>query len=173
VAQITSHGYRVVFSKNECSITSTSSDTVVRVPKKDNAYLLQCSTPISHANVCQNDSAVSPQTSPVDGQQHGGLDLWHLRLAHIGSDSLKLLAKQKLIPGSDTDELSFCESCVQGKQHRLPFPASMSRSTKLLQLVHSDVCGPILLKMTPQVLRNLDCLFIVMRLNADFVMRRN
>lgn len=38
----------------------------------------------------------------------------------------------------------FCESCVLGKQTRLPFPPkSEPRSNRILQLIHSDVCGPI------------------------------
>ena len=40
-----------------------------------------------------------------------------------------------------------CSSCVIGKQHRDSFPKkSLWRATKLLQLVHSDICGPITLE---------------------------
>ena len=41
-------------------------------------------------------------------------------------------------------ELSFCEGCLAGKMCRKPFPAvGEIRSTRRLQLVHSDVCGPM------------------------------
>ena len=41
-------------------------------------------------------------------------------------------------------KLSFCEECVEGKMHRMPFkPAVEIRSIRKLQLVHSDVCGPM------------------------------
>ena len=41
-------------------------------------------------------------------------------------------------------KLSFCEGCVEGKMHRKPFkPVGEIRSTRRLQLVHSDVCGPM------------------------------
>ena len=36
-----------------------------------------------------------------------------------------------------------CEPCTQAKQHRLPFPTSDTISTKPLQLIHMDVCGPL------------------------------
>ena len=37
-----------------------------------------------------------------------------------------------------------CEGCAMGKQHRQPFPKkSQSTTTKLLELIHSDVCGPM------------------------------
>lgn len=37
-----------------------------------------------------------------------------------------------------------CEACVLGKQHRDPFAVGKSRrATQPLQLVHSDICGPM------------------------------
>lgn len=37
-----------------------------------------------------------------------------------------------------------CEECVIGKQHRDPFSKGKAwRARKLLELVHSDICGPI------------------------------
>ena len=37
-----------------------------------------------------------------------------------------------------------CVGCARGKSHRAPIPkVSNSHATKLLQLVHSDVTGPI------------------------------
>ena len=37
-----------------------------------------------------------------------------------------------------------CEDCVLGKQHRSSFPQeSMSRASQPLQLLHSNICGPI------------------------------
>ena len=37
-----------------------------------------------------------------------------------------------------------CEACVQGKMHHKSFPKkSQSRATKILELVHSDLCGPM------------------------------
>src|SRR5579871_6985513 len=42
------------------------------------------------------------------------------------------------------DEEIFCEACLQEKQHRAPFSLSITpNSTELLQLVHSNVCGPM------------------------------
>lgn len=37
-----------------------------------------------------------------------------------------------------------CEICMKGKQNRLNIPKSSEwRSSQRLQLVHSDICGPI------------------------------
>ncbi|PFX16774.1 Retrovirus-related Pol polyprotein from transposon TNT 1-94 [Stylophora pistillata] len=37
-----------------------------------------------------------------------------------------------------------CEACAQGKMHRIPFPKESEKEThQPLQLVHSDLCGPM------------------------------
>lgn len=43
-----------------------------------------------------------------------------------------------------TIEPDVCESCQQGKQAKLPFPHNQSsRASQKLQLIHTDVCGPM------------------------------
>lgn len=45
---------------------------------------------------------------------------------------------------SQDDDLKNCEACIQGKQAALAFPKGIARRAKqLLELVHSDVCGPM------------------------------
>ena len=48
-------------------------------------------------------------------------NLWHWRLGHVGEKTLKVLQKQKLLPGFCDQSLDFCEHCVYGKVHRAPF----------------------------------------------------
>ena len=41
-------------------------------------------------------------------------------------------------------KLSFCEACVQGKCHQQPhYSLKTIRSKEKLELVHTDVCGPM------------------------------
>ena len=35
-----------------------------------------------------------------------------------------------------------CEACLQGKMTRSPFIGQMARAKDLLEIIHSDVCGP-------------------------------
>lgn len=38
----------------------------------------------------------------------------------------------------------FCRTCQLGKQHRTPFPSeSIWKTKRPLQLIHSDICGPM------------------------------
>ena len=59
--------------------------------------------------------------------------------------NLLKLAIDQLVNGLDYDvtkDIKFCEPCMDGKHHRSSFPKSGSRrATKLLEIVHSDVCG--------------------------------
>jgi hypothetical protein len=77
------------------------------------------------------------------------LDLWHARLGHIGGEAvhrLPLFASGAAVSSKTT--LSKCESCIMGKHPRHPHPPSESpRATHFLDLIHSDLCGPILISM--------------------------
>ena len=70
--------------------------------------------------------------------------LWHRRYGHLGEESLKRLARDKLVEQFNYDiekSIGFCETCVEGKHHRSPFTASTTKTANPLELVHLDVCG--------------------------------
>lgn len=71
-------------------------------------------------------------------------ELWHKRLGHLGMTNVMKLSKMANgMSKSMTSELSLCESCLKGKQTRLPFDGTRPRAKRPLQLVHSDICGPV------------------------------
>ncbi|WCJ29450.1 Retrovirus-related Pol polyprotein from transposon TNT 1-94 [Euphorbia peplus] len=70
------------------------------------------------------------------------VSLWHARLNHIGQDRMKRLAKEGLLGGIRSVELPPYEPCLKGKMHRKPFGKG-TRAELPLQLIHSDVCGPM------------------------------
>ena len=61
--------------------------------------------------------------------------------------NLQKLATDQLVNGLDYDvtkDIKPCEPCMDGKHHRSSFPKSGGRrATKLLEIVHSDVCGTL------------------------------
>ena len=76
------------------------------------------------------------------------LELWHRRFGHLGIDVVKQLINQDMVDGldltSDSPFPTICEACIHGKQHRDTFPKEAStRASQILQLVHSDVHGPL------------------------------
>ena len=72
--------------------------------------------------------------------------IWHERFGHLNYRSLQNLCKEKMITGLPMVSCKdgVCSNCVLGKHHRDSFEkrASWHASTPL-QLVHSDLCGPL------------------------------
>ncbi|XP_012468970.1 uncharacterized protein LOC105787068 [Gossypium raimondii] len=71
---------------------------------------------------------------------------WHKRLGHANYKSLDLLHKLNLVEDMSKVEVknTVCEVCQLGKQARLLFPVNKAwRARDKLQLVHSNVCGPM------------------------------
>ncbi|KAG8474247.1 hypothetical protein CXB51_033974 [Gossypium anomalum] len=72
--------------------------------------------------------------------------LWHQRLGHANFRSIAQMASKKMVENftKSVQSEDVCEVCQIGKQARLPFPANTSwRISTKLELVHSDVCGPM------------------------------
>jgi transposase InsO family protein len=71
---------------------------------------------------------------------------WHARFGHLHFRALHTLSKRSMVrglPGVERVE-EYCDGCALGKQHRTPFPrASAFRADRSLELVHTDLCGPI------------------------------
>ena len=76
---------------------------------------------------------------------HNIADLWHLRLGHINQQRLKQIqSTSQGIKPFDEKQLSMCQSCLADKQYKLKFPKKGARrATKILELVHSNICGPM------------------------------
>ena len=68
--------------------------------------------------------------------------IWHARLSHIGQERMTRLAREGLMGNLTKVTLSTCEHCLVGKLKRKPF-GKATRASFPLQLIHSDICGPM------------------------------
>lgn len=92
------------------------------------------------------DDAGFAGLSGEDNAQKVCQNLWHFRLGHLNAADMK-----KLVDFSDgmrvnvsTEANAVCEPCVFGKQTRSSFPRNKTpRSNRILELVHTDVWGPL------------------------------
>ncbi|KAK2985539.1 hypothetical protein RJ640_000770, partial [Escallonia rubra] len=66
----------------------------------------------------------------------------HARLGHISQDRMTRLAREDLLGPLAKVNLQTCEACLAGKTCRKPFGKAV-RATQPLELVHSDICGPM------------------------------
>ena len=117
----------------------------------------EANTEINQLKRWHQSMAVSSTESTQENEDHSRagtpkrelseLNKWHIRYGHLNEKNLKLLLNQNLVKGMSVksdDKLSTCKTCIMGKQTAKTFPkVSDSKSENLLDLVHSDVCGPM------------------------------
>ena len=94
-----------------------------------------CTLYKTQVKLCKNVVSVAQEDSLPN--------LWHRRLAHMSEKWLQILAKKSLIPFAKGTSLNPCDFCLFGKQHRVSFNIPSTRKPNVLDLVYSDVCGPI------------------------------
>ncbi|KAL6054460.1 Cysteine-rich receptor-like protein kinase 25-like protein [Balamuthia mandrillaris] len=137
VAALTDRGNQVLFKGNFCYVIDQKGETVATATKKNGNY------PLTNFNIInneQNTAYMATQRPPSTNLT----TLWHRRLGHININSLRKLPQ--IVSGVTLGRHDFgtCIACITGKQHRTkinraPAPRALSK----LQLVHTDVCGPM------------------------------
>lgn len=73
---------------------------------------------------------------------------WHIKLGHPSSEIMKNMLKNNLVIGmdikiQDIKDFSDCETCHKAKQTRKPHKSIRHRAQRPLEIIHSDLCGPI------------------------------
>lgn len=71
-------------------------------------------------------------------------NLWHKRLAHLSKPYMNKL--RNLVNGIEfqaNDRIEPCIPCIEGKTCKKPFKNTGTRANNILELVHSDICGPM------------------------------
>ena len=102
----------------------------------DNLYMLEPITPMQinsyESNLKRKESSSVNQTQ-----------LRHLRLGHINIDRICILAICGHLNPLDVKALPVYEPCLEGKMTMRPFKAKDYRAKEVLDLVHTNLCGPM------------------------------
>ena len=72
--------------------------------------------------------------------------LWHARLGHVNYQALSMMYKEGMVRGLPhvVQPTDVCTGCLMSKQTRKHVPTrSNFAASKVLELVHGDLCGPI------------------------------
>ena len=69
--------------------------------------------------------------------------LWHCRLGHIGVKRMKKLHKDGFLESLGYESFDACDPCLLGKMTKTPLSGTMERANGLLEIIHTDVCGPM------------------------------
>ncbi|BBG96571.1 transposable element gene [Prunus dulcis] len=134
VGQMMEHGYYLVFGGNVVDVYDDQSlgNRIVRVQMTNNRCFPLTMMPAG-------ELALRASVSHC-------LQTWHKRFGHLNERSLKLLENQGMVHGlPHLEQVSVvCEGCMLGKQHRDSFPLESTwRASYPLELVHTDICGPM------------------------------
>jgi hypothetical protein len=71
-------------------------------------------------------------------------EIWHRRMAHLHHGALRVLREMVTgVPDFSSEHHELCKGCTLGKYTKTAFPSSDSRAAGILDLIHSDVCGPM------------------------------
>lgn len=136
VSKVCSKDFVVVFDKNCCKVFKKDDVTVgckpmLTAPLKQGLYVL-------------DKEAAMVLTSPPDTAPTSAFELWHRRLGHLSRplmEKLKGLADGLSYGAVSTEP---CECCCKGKECVKKFPKRKGkRACELLDLVHSDLAGPM------------------------------
>ena len=134
ITSASKRGKTTTFTETTCEIRSLKSKLIAIGHREGSLYYLDQGGPVHHAFASSDRNSSKKM-------------MWHRRFGHLGNQSMQALAKNKMVDGLNFDwkqESGFCESCVEGKGHRLPFRQSTKKGAEHpLELIHSDVCGKI------------------------------
>jgi hypothetical protein len=77
--------------------------------------------------------------------QDASSKLWHCRLCHISRGRIERLVKNDILPPLEFSDLEQCRECIKGKYTK-QIKKDAKRSTGILQIIHTDICGPFPMK---------------------------
>ncbi|WVZ85239.1 LOW QUALITY PROTEIN: hypothetical protein U9M48_032186 [Paspalum notatum var. saurae] len=125
-------GYEIII-KNKCCSVYLNNMLYTRCPLVNGLYVFYLEdAPILNINAKRlKPSDLNPAY------------IWHCRLGHINKKRVEKLPRDGLLDSFDYESFETCESCLLGKMTKAPFTGQGERASKLLALVHTDVCGPM------------------------------
>ena len=110
VSKAVDKGISFTFSENECAIKDSQQKLITTATKVGSLYRVTGAKPKIRVNSATNKGDCSSKE-----------DLWHRRYGHLGVKSLQQLSRHNMVEEFDynaSNNISFCELCLKGKQQR-------------------------------------------------------
>lgn len=132
VAQLTSSGHFVLFGPQDVKVyrdLEIMKEPVIKGWRLESVYVM------------------SAETAYVDKtRKNETADLWHMRLSHISYSKLTVMMKKLMLKGLPQLEVrkdTICAGCQYGNAHQLLYEESKWKAKGPLELIHSNVFGPV------------------------------
>ncbi|MCH84025.1 copia-type polyprotein, partial [Trifolium medium] len=132
VGQLIEKGFSVIIKDEYFELFDSANVLVLRTPLAKNRTF----------KTMINTTAVECMKVVTDEMQSW---IWHQRFGHLNFRYLTQLVSKGMVTGLPRIETpdKLCDGCLIGKQSRNTFNKSLPmRSSSVLGVVHSDVCGP-------------------------------
>lgn len=135
VKKLTDKGFTINFKKSFCEIIWLDRQIAI-ADTMSNLFKLR--------QINKNEVNL---INPLSDHKENCIHYWHRVFGHRDPKAIKEICSKGLVIGINLNECrikSQCEVCLEAKMTRLPFPKeSLSTSKEVLDLIHTDVCGPM------------------------------
>ena len=132
VSQLTSSGHFVLFGPQDVKVYRD-----LEIMEK----------PMIKGRRLESVYVMSAETAYVDKtRKNETADLWHMRLSHVSYSKLTVMMEKSMLKGLPQLKVrkdTICTGCQYGKAHQLPYEESKWKAKRPLELIHSDVFGPV------------------------------
>jgi transposase InsO family protein len=138
VSQLCDSGNNVRFNKKRCIVCrDDTGEVILTAYRYNNIYAVSADQVVQGSLTCLKALTDDPR-------------LWHRRLGHVSPHTLQKLVSKGLVrglPEMDFKGIDMCKACTRGKQTRSSFkPKKVVSSSRPLELLHMDLCGPMRVK---------------------------
>lgn len=141
VGCLTDQNKTLVFNSEGCYVVDNVTVKLEAFASRENSkglYILQ-----------GDPTLLEPEANTL--QLNSQATLWHKRLGHFHTRGMQRMLNSGAVKGMSKIQFSkqTCSGCQLGKQARTKIPKeSTYHASKILELVHSDVCGPFKVNST-------------------------
>jgi transposase InsO family protein len=136
VSKLVDDGITVTFNDEGCSLVDNNKNSLLfRKLPVDGLYYTADDSPTGRC------MTVTPVITAYE---------WHRRLGHLSLTGMLAMSTSynidelKNINEEETKKIKDCKGCLKGKAHRAAMPKERTtKSSTALELIHSDICGPM------------------------------
>jgi transposase InsO family protein len=138
-------GFDCHFGDGKCEIFHNKESVGLAFQKED-LYLLSLRENVnSVSDMNENVSSTLNENRKWKRTHDESSKLWHCRLGHISRGRIERLVKNDILPQLEFSDLEQCRECIKGKYAK-KIKKNAKRSTGILQIIHTDICGPFPIK---------------------------
>ncbi|UYV79479.1 hypothetical protein LAZ67_17002785, partial [Cordylochernes scorpioides] len=142
VSKIEENGNRVTFRNMVARVFNPENRIIAEATNVNGLYIVKGKT---------LNSSKTAFNSERDHFQNNSSRTWHQRLCHIDSNAIEKMAREELVIGLELSsrDKGLCDDFCIAKSTKAPHKnLGNIRSKQTLELIHTDICGPMPVKST-------------------------